>query len=216
VAGRCGCASSNATGASISAGACTTVTGAGTPASPAVIGVDVDPNAANSLQCGPAGLFAATAAVEDGSCTTVDGDGSLATPYEVNVKLDNDVRNLLDCTGAGVNDGLMATPDPLYGQSTGAYIGGGAPLVGIIAYVGQTVVVTDVNGFATITLPAAFPTGFIKANAGLGDVPSSLIAELSIDAATVGLNSFRVRASAGDGAPVIGGTLRVCWDAYGW
>lgn len=212
MAGRCGCSSSNATGASITAGACTTVTGAGTTASPAVIGVEIDPDASNNLQCGANGLFAATAQVEGSNSIDVTGDGSQATPYEIAVNIEEgDPRSLLHIGIAG----LFATPDPEYGQSTGAYLGGAAPIAGLLGYFGQTVVTTDAGGMATINLPVAFPTGFVKANVSLGDLPSSLVAELAVEAATVTLGSFKIRARDAAGAAIVG-NLRICWDAIGW
>lgn len=133
MAGRCGCSSSAATGASLSAGACTTVTGAGTPASPAIIGVLIDDDPSNNLQCSPSGLFSATAQVEAGDCATVVGDGSLATPYVVSAKVDPAATNNLDCGGDGLfvpkpqleaadasvvvtGDGTVATPHEVAAQ----------------------------------------------------------------------------------------------------
>ena len=259
MAGRCNCSSVNATGASLTAGSdCVSVTGAGTPASPAVIDVVVDPSASNNLQCGPGGLFAATAQLVDGDCTDVSGDGSLATPYIVDVEIDPDASNVLTCGASGLlvpatqledgdcttvtgdgsvatpyavaveldpnarnlldcgAPGLMATPDPLYGQSSGAYLGGAAPLTGLIKYTGQTVVMTDAGGVGIITLPAAFPTGFVNVIHSLGDIPTSTIAETAVDAATVTLGSFRIRARDETGAAVAAASLRYCWEATGW
>lgn len=212
MAGRCGCSSSNATGASISAGSCTTVTGAGTTASPAVIGVLVDPDAANNLQCGAGGLFVGGTQIEVGDGLTIVGDGSSATPYDLGVDLDADAENLLSVSA----DGLLAMPDPNFGQSTGAYLGGGAPAVGLIAYTGQTVVITDGSGLATINLPAAFPTGFVTAIISAGDLPGSSGLELAVNAAAVALGSFGIRARDGGGTPIAAGTLRINWIAFGW
>jgi hypothetical protein len=217
MAGRCGCSSSNATGASISAGSCTTVTGAGTTASPAVIGVLVDPDAANNLQCGAGGLFSATAQVEAGDDSiVVTGDGSNATPYEIAAQISSNARNLLTLDTTGGEEGLLATADPEFGQSTGAYLGGSAPLTGLIAYTGQTVVTTDGSGLATINLPTAFPTGFITAIISAGDLPGSSGLELAVNASTVTLGSFGIRARDGGGTPIAVGNIRVNWIVFGW
>lgn len=211
MAGRCGCSSSNATGASISAGACTTVTGAGTTASPAVIGVQVDPSDANNLQCGANGLFAGGTSVEVGNGLTIVGDGSAATPYDIGIDLDPDADNLLS---VGV-DGLLALPNTTY-DNDGSYIGGAPPSTGLVYQAGSKAVTTDTNGKATITLPSAFPTGFVTVVVCLGSVPTIEVA-LTIDQTTVSLSSFQIDAKdAATGAVVSGGNLLVNFVAVGW
>ncbi len=212
MAGRCGCSSSNATGASISAGACVTVSGAGTTASPAVIGVEVDPDASNNLQCGANGLFAGGTQVEVGEGLTISGDGSNATPYDIGIELDPDGDNLLS-VGA---DGLLALARIAI-EIDGAYIGGSPPADADFKVVfGLKGVTTDTNGNATITLPTAFPTGFGCAIPILGSVPTITVA-LVVDQTAVALNAFRINAKdASNNTNISGGNLLVAYVAVGW
>lgn len=211
MAGRCGCSSSNATGASISAGSCTTVTGAGTTASPAVIGVLVDPDAANNLQCGASGLFAGGTSVEVDDGLTISGDGSNATPYDIGIDIDPDTDNLLSVSV----DGLLALPNTTY-DNDGSYIGGAPPSTGLIYQAGSKSITTDINGKAVVNLPSSFPTGFVTVVICLGSVPTIEVA-LTVDQTAVTLSSFTIDAKdAATGAVVSGGNLLINFVAVGW
>lgn len=213
MAGRCGCSSSNATGASISAGSCVTVSGAGTTASPAVIGVEIDPSDANNLQCGSAGLFVSGAQLEAGDDSIgVTGDGSDATPYELTVAISADSANRLTLEA----DGLQVLADPSYDADTTGYAGGVAPATDWYHKVGQTVILTDVNGFATINFGTAFPNGIITVVPAIGDLVTSAGVELCVDAANVTAAGFRVRLRDGTGTPLAGSNVRIVYTAWGW
>lgn len=121
MAGRCGCSSVNATGASLSAGSCTTITGAGTTESPAIVGVVVDPDASNNLQCGPNGLFAATAQVVAGDDSiSVGGDGSLATPWSITTVLSAEDDQVLELAA----DGLYVPSTKLEAEDASVVVNG--------------------------------------------------------------------------------------------
>lgn len=62
MAGRCGCASAPATGAAAVGSNCITLTGAGTPASPFVTSLKLNPSVDNRASCGGAGLYVPPAA----------------------------------------------------------------------------------------------------------------------------------------------------------
>lgn len=212
MAGRCGCTSSNATGASISAGACATVTGAGTPASPAIVGVLVDPSAANNLQCGVDGLFAASAQVEAADASvTITGDGSLATPYEVAAAVSAEAGNMLQLEA----DGLYAKPNPTFLQGTGTLFGGALPAdPNWVEEAGTAVLTTDASGFITIPIFVDL-LGILTIEFCIGDIPTTP-ALAYIDMGSVGLASFNIKFTDPAGAAIAFGAFRINYAVKGW
>lgn len=212
MAGRCGCSSSNATGASISAGACVTVTGAGTTASPAVIGVEIDPSSANTLECGTDGLFAASAQVEAADeSVTVTGDGSNATPYEVAAQISELAGNSLSLEDDGLYGGR--NPDVLAGSS--ALFGGAVPAdPNWVIESGNYVATTNVAGHIVVPIFVDL-LGILSIVYSLNDVPGSVVVH-AIDNSTVALDHFDVVFQDTAGAPVAFGTFRINYTVIGW
>lgn len=232
MAGRCSCSSSTATGASLTAGSCATVTGAGTTASPAVIGVKLDPAASNLLQCGPDGLYAATAQVEAADeSISVTGDGSSATPYEVGVQIApqthpdfygvNVLRLYADPNGGlGVDswrdaDGSLAINAGLL-DTDGALAGPGIsdPSQAFILFQGGTQIVSlDASGNGNVTFPTPYPNSLISFVPVDGDSDTSAF---SISLGAPALGSHGVHCEPINPAdPVASTNVRITYIAMG-
>jgi hypothetical protein len=188
-----------------------TVTGAGTTGSPAVIGVKVDPDAANNLQCGPDGLFAATAQVEAvDESVVVTGDGSLASPWEVGVKVSPAAGNLLQLEP----DGLYGLSNPVVIPAT-ALFGGPVPAdPNYVKICGTLAATTNVAGHIVVPITVTL-LGIVTIVYSVGDVPG-VITNTSIDFSTVGLTQFDVVFQDDGGFPIVGGTYRINYEVTGW
>lgn len=105
---RCGCASDCL--CTVTGTDCVDVIGNGTPTSPYVVSVLLDPSENNQASCGPDGLMVDVSGVaiatEDSACIELSGSGTPIDPIVATPILDESDANILEC---GEN-GLSASP----------------------------------------------------------------------------------------------------------
>lgn len=182
---RCGC-SSECT-CRVQAGACTSVTGNGSVASPYTVGVAISAAAGNGLTCETDGLYAGgSIATADTACIDLDGIGSLGDPLTASPVFSADVGNVLECRV----DGLYAPAAGTAGATNFALFedGGSNP----------TILPADGGGHSSITMNFDTLLGSAGINAYIaGTGPDHAWAYVEITAAgyyhvAIGLNGWGV------------------------
>lgn len=143
---RCGCSSDCS--CAVRSGAGARVVGNGTPGSPYIVSVLVDPDPANILEADEDGLFVSlpTPAVvsEETDCIDMEGTGTPVDPLRASPRIDPVPSNTLSCGPDGML--VSAIGSPLYEvieveESYGAELG-------------QMLLVYTTGGDVTITLPS--------------------------------------------------------------
>lgn len=211
---RCGCGSTGATGAAMESTSCINVTGAGTALDPFAPALVLDSAADNMLACGFGGLYARAPQQSAGDDSMLVTAGVIAGDYDFAVQIDPSSANRLSLTANGLfadsNITQYALGAVLAGPPPGA-----APDGGWLEIDTTAVVVTGLDGRATVVFPAGFPNGVLSIVHCNGDAGANPVI-MEQEAATVTTSSFGIMVRNPDASPVAGVFVRVNYTAKGW